>query len=60
MDYLCRAIGGELCAGDDAGRVIWVSKADLAQLKITEGTPAVIAKAFRYVRENSQVNRNPT
>jgi 8-oxo-dGTP diphosphatase len=46
MDYLCRPAGGELCAADDASRVVWVTEAELADLKITEGTPAVIAKAF--------------
>jgi ADP-ribose pyrophosphatase YjhB (NUDIX family) len=52
MDYLCRPIGGDLCASDDASRVAWVAEADLGSLQITEGTPAVIAKAFRHVREN--------
>ncbi len=53
MDYLCRPLGGELCAADDASRVAWVAERDLDKLRITEGTPAVIAKAFRYARENS-------
>lgn len=52
MDYLCRPVGGELCAGDDAGSVAWFTESELARLKITEGTPAVIAKAFRRTREN--------
>jgi 8-oxo-dGTP diphosphatase len=47
MDYLCRPSGGELCAADDASRVAWVTEAELADLKITEGTPAVIRKAFK-------------
>jgi 8-oxo-dGTP diphosphatase len=47
MDYLCRPAGGTLCAADDASQVGWFTEADLAGLKITEGTPAVIAKAFR-------------
>jgi 8-oxo-dGTP diphosphatase len=51
MDYLCRAVGGELCAADDASRVAWVTEAELGDLKITEGTPAVIAKAFLRMRE---------
>jgi 8-oxo-dGTP diphosphatase len=51
MDYLCRPAGGELCAADDASRVAWVAEAELGDLKITEGTPAVIAKAFRRTRE---------
>ena len=51
MDYLCRPVGGELCAADDASRVAWVAEAGLNDLKITEGTPAVIAKAFQRIRE---------
>jgi 8-oxo-dGTP diphosphatase len=52
MDYLCRPAGGDLCAADDASRVAWVSEAELGNLNITEGTPAVIAKAFLRIREN--------
>ena len=50
MDYLCRPAGGVLCAADDASRVQWVTEPELWDLKITEGTPAVIAKAFRHFR----------
>ena len=50
MDYLCHSVGGTLCAADDASRVAWVTEAELPGLKITEGTPEVIAKAFRYER----------
>jgi 8-oxo-dGTP diphosphatase len=50
MDYLCRQSGGELCAADDASRVAWVTEAELLDLKVTEGTPAVIAKAFQRIR----------
>jgi ADP-ribose pyrophosphatase YjhB (NUDIX family) len=53
MDYLCRPVSGILCAADDASCVAWVPEKHLGDLKITEGTPAVIAKAFRYLRENS-------
>ena len=52
MDYFCKATGGELCAADDASRVAWFTERELAGLKITQGTPTVIAKAFRHVREN--------
>ena len=48
MDYLCRPAGGNLCAADDASRAAWVAKSELPNLKITEGTPGVIAKAFNY------------
>jgi 8-oxo-dGTP diphosphatase len=52
MDYACRPAGGVLCAADDASRVAWFTEAELANLRITEGTPAVIAKAFQRMREN--------
>ena len=53
MDYLCRPAGGAPCAADDASRVEWIRESDLVWLKITEGTPEVIARAFARVRENS-------
>jgi 8-oxo-dGTP diphosphatase len=56
MDYLCRPASGVLGAADDASRVAWVSEAGLGELKITEGTPAVIAKAFERLREASQTS----
>jgi ADP-ribose pyrophosphatase YjhB (NUDIX family) len=53
MDYLCRPAGGELCAADDASRVAWFAESELGGLGITEGTPAVIAKAFQRMREEA-------
>jgi 8-oxo-dGTP diphosphatase len=50
MDYLCRPAGGVLGAADDASRVAWVAEAGLGELRITEGTPDVIAKAFDRFR----------
>jgi ADP-ribose pyrophosphatase YjhB (NUDIX family) len=46
IDYLCRVTGGELRAGDDVCRVEWVPRSGLAGLQITEGTLAVIERAF--------------
>jgi ADP-ribose pyrophosphatase YjhB (NUDIX family) len=46
MDYLCRPAGGTLCAADDAKKVAWFAPGEVEGLLITEGTPAVIAKAF--------------
>lgn len=51
MDYLCRPAGGKLCAADDASRVAWFTESELSALKITEGTVAVIAKAFARFSE---------
>jgi 8-oxo-dGTP diphosphatase len=47
-DYLCTVVGGELKAGDDAGRVAWVPRAKLKTLELTEGTLEVIERAFQY------------
>jgi 8-oxo-dGTP diphosphatase len=48
-DYLCKVVGGELLAGDDAGRVAWVPRAKLKTLQLTEGTLEVIERAFANV-----------
>jgi 8-oxo-dGTP diphosphatase len=53
MDYLCHPAGGTLCAGDDAGEARWFTETEVAGLKITEGTPEVIAKAFARLRGTS-------
>ncbi len=46
IDYLCEVTGGALRPGDDVCAVEWVSRPDLRQLQITEGTLAVIERAF--------------
>lgn len=46
IDYLCRPAGGTLRAADDATEVEWVSRKDAASYRLTEGTGAVIEKAF--------------
>ena len=47
VNYLCEAVAGSLRAGDDAESAAWVELTDLDGLSITEGTPAVIEKAFQ-------------
>jgi ADP-ribose pyrophosphatase YjhB (NUDIX family) len=49
MDYVCRVTGGSLCAADDASGVAWFAPEEIAGLKITEGTPGVIARGFASV-----------
>ena len=46
VDYICRVTGGSLMPGDDVDAVEWVRRADLAGMQITEGTFAVIERAF--------------
>lgn len=52
LDYLCRVAGGAAKAGDDVSRVEWVAKKDLKKYRITEGTEAVIRRAFRATRKS--------
>ena len=51
IDYICRIVGGDLCAGDDVCSVEWVRRRDLPRRQITEGTLAVIEKGFRERRK---------
>ena len=52
-DYICRPVGGTLAAADDASRVAWFLPEEIDGLTITPGTPAVIHRAFEWLRENS-------
>jgi ADP-ribose pyrophosphatase YjhB (NUDIX family) len=47
VDYLCRVAGGVLRPAADAERAEWVRQQDLGRYRITEGTLAVIRRAFR-------------
>jgi 8-oxo-dGTP diphosphatase len=49
-DYLCTVVGGTLQAGDDAAQVAWVQRVKLPTVQLTEGTLAVIEKAFHHTR----------
>jgi ADP-ribose pyrophosphatase YjhB (NUDIX family) len=51
IDYVCRVVGGALFPGDDVSAVEWVRRRDLPSFQITEGTLAVIEKAFEQRRE---------
>jgi ADP-ribose pyrophosphatase YjhB (NUDIX family) len=51
IDYVCRIVGGTLAPGDDVCAVEWVRRRDLPGIRITEGTLAVIEKAFRERRK---------
>jgi 8-oxo-dGTP diphosphatase len=46
IDYLCKPVGGELRAASDVSRVAWVSQQNLADYRLTEGTLAVVERAF--------------
>ncbi len=46
VDFLCRAVGGTLCAGDDAADVRWVPRQDLHALGVNSHAVAVIERGF--------------
>ena len=46
IDYLCRAANADARAGTDAAGVAWVARDELGKFRITEGSVAVIEKAF--------------
>ena len=46
IDFLCRRISGELCAGDDADEARWFALADLSTLGLAAETEKVIRLAF--------------
>jgi 8-oxo-dGTP diphosphatase len=46
VDYVCTAAAGAPRAGDDVSRVAWVPQARLEDYRLTEGTLAVIERAF--------------
>ena len=46
IDFLCRRVGGELQAADDAAEVRWFKRKALDALNLTEDTQDVIRKGF--------------
>ncbi len=46
IDYLCRPTGGRLQAASDVSQAVWVTEQNLSQYRLTEGTLAVIERAF--------------
>jgi 8-oxo-dGTP diphosphatase len=46
IDFLCRRVGGELAAADDAADVRWFTREELPPLKLAEDTQDVIRKGF--------------
>ncbi len=49
IDYLCRVAGGSLAAADDAASAAWIAREELDALQVTEGTLAVVRRAFARV-----------
>lgn len=47
VDYLCRCLGGTLCAGDDAEDAAWVGEGDLERYELSEPAKSVIRKGLQ-------------
>ena len=52
VDYLCRCVGGDLRAGDDAEAAAWVTSEELDQYEMRESAVAVIRKALQLALES--------
>ncbi len=50
IDYLCRVTGGQLQAASDVSQVAWVPERKLPEYRLTEGTLAVIERAFANIQ----------
>lgn len=50
VDYVCKVVGGALHPADDCASAAWVTGKDLASYPLTEGTQAVIERAWRAQR----------
>ncbi len=46
IDYLCRVVGGRLAAASDVSQTAWVAEQNLGEYRLTEGTLAVMERAF--------------
>ena len=46
IDFLCRRVGGELQAADDAAEVRWFTREELPALNLAEDTQDVIRRGF--------------
>jgi 8-oxo-dGTP diphosphatase len=53
IDYLCRAVGGNLQAGSDAADVRWFRHEELPELKLAYDANDVVHKGLNRVSESS-------
>ncbi len=51
IDYLCRPVSGELCAGSDVDAAIWVDPRQLDEYGLTEKATSVIDRGFTLARD---------
>jgi 8-oxo-dGTP diphosphatase len=59
VDYLCRPLGGELCAGSDVDSAVFADAAELDAYALTDKATAVIQRALEMSRETNPEPRTP-
>lgn len=52
IDYVCTVAGGDLAPADDVSQACWFPRGELAGVRLTEGSLAVIEKAFRQLAQS--------
>jgi 8-oxo-dGTP diphosphatase len=58
VDYVCTVVGGKLQPGDDVASTRWTPVKDLSGMHLTEGTRAVIEKAYKAVHQDVRRTRS--
>jgi ADP-ribose pyrophosphatase YjhB (NUDIX family) len=59
IDFLCRAVGGELKAGSDAAEAGWFSREELPALKLAYDANDVVRKGLdRWESARSEVKKD--
>ena len=56
IDYLCRPIGGQLCAGDDADDVAWVRGDEIERYGVNEFAARVIRRGLEMAALRNEEN----
>ena len=60
IDYVCRVSSGTLQAASDVSAVTWVSRGNLTQYRITEGTLPLSFELSKQQHKRRTTNASPT
>jgi mutator protein MutT len=58
VDYLCRPVGGTLCAADDAEDVAWVAADEIERYGVNEFAARVIRRGFEMAQRGTNAGRS--
>jgi 8-oxo-dGTP diphosphatase len=51
IDYLCRPVSGELCAGSDVDAAVWADPRQLVEYELTDKATSVIERGLALARD---------